>query len=92
MKTIKRTLALSIAALFAALWLIPVCASAKGGAPAHVWWDGSNASWSVPEDDEPADHYEVYVRECAIDDVAEIDTFEDLQAIDPSYLSYQKRL
>ena len=61
MKTIKRTLALSIAALFAALWLIPVCASAKGGAPAHVWWDGSNASWSVPEDDEPADHYEVYV-------------------------------
>ena len=61
MKTIKRTLALSIAALFAALWLIPVCASAKGGAPAPVWWDGSNASWSVPEDDEPADHYEVYV-------------------------------
>jgi len=39
-----------------------------------------------------ADHYKVYVRECAIDDVAEIDTFEDLQAIDSSYLSYKRCL
>ena len=53
---------------------------------------GKQRYWDEVPLREFVDHYEVYVRECAIDDVAEIDTFEDLQAIDPSYLSYQRRL
>ena len=36
------------------------------------------------------DAYKVYVRECAMDDIEEIDTYDELCAIDPSYLSYQK--
>lgn len=27
-----------------------------------------------------ADHYEVHVRECSLDDIVEIDTFKDLHA------------
>ena len=34
--------------------------------------------------------YKVHVRECAMDDIEEIDTYDELCAIDPSYLSYQK--
>ena len=34
------------------------------------------------------DDYKVYVRECSMDDVAEIDTFEELVQIDPSYASW----
>lgn len=36
------------------------------------------------------DEYKVYVRECAMDDIEEIDTYDELCAIDPSYLSYKK--
>ena len=35
------------------------------------------------------DHYHVHVRECAMDDIEEIDTFEELCAIDPMYNSYR---
>lgn len=33
--------------------------------------------------------YQVHVRECAEDDIEEIDTFDELCAIDPSYNSYR---
>ena len=36
------------------------------------------------------DAYQVHVRECAMDDIEEIDTYDELCAFDPSYLSYQK--
>lgn len=32
-----------------------------------------------------ADHYRVYVRECSLDDIVEIDTFKELQRIDNAY-------
>ena len=32
-----------------------------------------------------ADNYEVHVRECRADDIVEIDTFKELQAIDSAY-------
>lgn len=32
--------------------------------------------------------YQVHVRECEVDDIEEIDTYEELCAIDPSYRSY----
>ena len=35
------------------------------------------------------DHYQVHVRQCANEDIEEIDTFEELCAIDPSYNSYR---
>ena len=35
-----------------------------------------------------AKNHRVYVRECSFDDICEIDTFEELCAIDPSYLRY----
>lgn len=35
--------------------------------------------------------YQVHVRECAMDDIEEIDTFEELCAIDPSYNVYRNR-
>lgn len=31
------------------------------------------------------DHYSVHIRPCTFDDVTEIDTFEELQALDPTY-------
>lgn len=34
-----------------------------------------------------ADHYDVYVRECSQDDIVEIDTFKELQALDSVYAS-----
>ena len=34
--------------------------------------------------------YQVHVRECAMDDIEEIDTYDELCAIDPSYLSYKQ--
>ena len=34
-----------------------------------------------------ADHYDVYVRECTEDDIVEIDTFKELQALDSAYAS-----
>ena len=34
--------------------------------------------------------YQVHVRECAMDDIEEIDTYDELCAIDPSYLRYKK--
>ena len=37
------------------------------------------------------DGYDVYVRECALDDVAEIDTFEELQQVDSSYIEWKPR-
>lgn len=33
-----------------------------------------------------ADHYDVYVRECTEDDIVEIDTFKELQALDSVYV------
>lgn len=36
------------------------------------------------------DEYKVHVRECAMDDIEEIDTFDELCVVDPSYLSYKK--
>ncbi|MBR6572923.1 MAG: NTP transferase domain-containing protein [Clostridia bacterium] len=36
------------------------------------------------------DEYKVYVRECAMDDIEEIDTFDELCSIDPTYNSYRK--
>ena len=35
------------------------------------------------------DQYQVHVRQCANEDIEEIDTFEELCAIDPSYNSYR---
>lgn len=35
------------------------------------------------------DQYEVHVRRCSFSDIAEIDTFEELKAIDPSYENYK---
>ena len=35
------------------------------------------------------DAYHVHVRECAMEDIEEIDTFEELCAIDPSYESFR---
>ena len=35
------------------------------------------------------DEYKVHVRECAMDDIEEIDTFEELCAVDPSYNRYK---
>ena len=32
-----------------------------------------------------AEHYEVHVRECSLDDIVEIDTFKELQALDSAY-------
>lgn len=32
-----------------------------------------------------AEHYEVHVRECSADDIVEIDTFKELQALDSAY-------
>lgn len=32
-----------------------------------------------------AEHYEVHVRECSTDDIVEIDTFKELQALDSAY-------
>ena len=32
--------------------------------------------------------YQVHVRQCAMDDIEEIDTYDELCAIDPSYHSY----
>ncbi|BBH50656.1 hypothetical protein Pcatena_12430 [Parolsenella catena] len=32
-----------------------------------------------------ADRYDVHVRECGLDDIAEIDTFKDLQRLDSAY-------
>lgn len=32
-----------------------------------------------------AEHYEVHVRECSADDIVEIDTFKELQALDGAY-------
>lgn len=32
-----------------------------------------------------AEHYEVHVRECGTDDIVEIDTFKELQALDSAY-------
>lgn len=36
------------------------------------------------------DEYKVHVRECAAEDIEEIDTYDELCAIDPSYLIYKK--
>lgn len=36
------------------------------------------------------DQYKVHVRECAFEDIQEIDHFEELCAVDPSYNSYRK--
>ena len=35
------------------------------------------------------DAYQVHVRECSARDIEEIDTFDELCAIDPSYESYR---
>lgn len=35
------------------------------------------------------DAYKVYVRECAMDDIEEIDTYDELCAIDPSYKDFK---
>lgn len=32
-----------------------------------------------------ADKYKVYARECSLSDVTEIDSFRELEAIDPAY-------
>ena len=32
-----------------------------------------------------AEHYGVHVRECSADDIVEIDTFKELQALDSAY-------
>jgi len=34
--------------------------------------------------------YQVHVRQCAMDDIEEIDTYAELCAIDPSYTNYGK--
>ncbi len=36
------------------------------------------------------DHYQVHVRECAFEDIQEIDHFEELCSVDPSYNSYRQ--
>jgi len=38
------------------------------------------------------DSYQVHVRNCAMDDIEEIDTFDELCAIDPSYNVYRQEL
>jgi len=47
--------------------------------------DGAQCYWDeVPLRAFP-EHYSVYVRDCSFDDVAEIDTFDELKQIDPTY-------
>ena len=38
------------------------------------------------------DAYQVHVRHCVVEDIEEIDTFEELCAIDPSYNAYRQKM
>lgn len=53
------------------------------------WADGGAAGKERYWDEVPltycADHYDVHVRECGLDDIVEIDTFKDLQRLDSAY-------
>lgn len=51
---------------------------ARGGECQQIFWD------DVALDRKP-DDYDVYVRQCSFDDVVEIDSFAELQAVDPAY-------
>lgn len=56
-----------------------------------IWMSGWRDGWQGERywDEVPltccADHYDVHVRECGLDDIAEIDTFKDLQRLDSAY-------
>ena len=49
---------------------------------------GANLYWDEVPLKEFAEYYEVRVLECAMDDIAEIDTFDELKLIDPSYATW----
>lgn len=49
---------------------------------------GSDRYWDEVALRAFSEHYTVHVRECAFDDVVEIDTFEELVQVDPSYATY----
>lgn len=51
---------------------------ARGGECQQIFWD------DVALDRKPQS-YDVYVRECSFDDVVEIDSFAELQDVDPAY-------
>lgn len=51
---------------------------ARGGECQQIFWD------DVALDRKP-EQYDIYVRECAFDDVVEIDSFKELQEVDPAY-------
>ncbi len=70
---------------------------AKDGAtlPAHIeatfnMPGGKDEDWCYVPLVSFKDEYKVHVRECANDDIEEIDTFDELCAVDPSYNSYRK--
>lgn len=70
--------------------------SAEDGArlPAHVeatfhMPGGKDQDWCYVPLTSFKSEYKVHVRECAAEDIQEIDTFEELCAIDPSYNSYR---
>lgn len=52
--------------------------------------DGKQIFWDDVALDRKPDAYRVHVRACSAEDIVEIDDFEDLQRIDPSYVVMKK--
>lgn len=50
----------------------------RGGWQGERYWDEVPLTYC-------ADHYDVQVRECSLDDIVEIDTFKDMQRLDSEY-------
>lgn len=56
-----------------------------------IWMSGWRGGWQGERywDEVPltycADHYDVHVRKCGLDDIVEIDTFKDMQRLDSAY-------
>lgn len=49
---------------------------------------GITRYWDEAVLDEMKDHYKIYVRPCAFDDIIEIDSLSELQELDPCYRSH----
>ena len=52
--------------------------------------DGKQIFWDDVAILRKPDNYEIYVRPCMQEDIVEIDDFEDLQKVDPSYIVKKK--
>ena len=52
--------------------------------------DGKQIFWDDVAILHKPDNYEIYVRPCMQEDIVEIDDFEDLQKVDPSYIVKKK--